>query len=149
MILCLGGVSGSLKRNSNSCLRKFRRWRQSTLNMIFSVTNSNCKTRYSVTNTKTQHCFFHSFNFFIFKLLKFLWRRGIIDSQCYNHCHLPSNFSSKFQSSMTMFHHKCADKRMQGFGQWMNSSIIHDNVCSLIHNAIRKITIVTLNNICH
>ena len=25
------------------------------------------------------------------------------------------------------------DKRWQGFGQWMNSSIIHDNICSLMH----------------
>ena len=27
-----------------------------------------------------------------------------------------------------------ADKRRWGFGQWMNSSIIHDNTCSLIHD---------------
>ena len=25
------------------------------------------------------------------------------------------------------------DKRRQGFGQWMNPSIIHDNICKLIH----------------
>ena len=26
-----------------------------------------------------------------------------------------------------------ADKRRYGFGQWLNSSIIHDSICSLIH----------------
>ena len=26
-----------------------------------------------------------------------------------------------------------ADKRRYGFGHWMNSSIIHDNICKLIH----------------
>ena len=25
------------------------------------------------------------------------------------------------------------DRRRYGFGQWMNSSIIHENICSLIH----------------
>ena len=25
------------------------------------------------------------------------------------------------------------DKRRQSFGRWMNSSIIHDNICSLVH----------------
>ena len=28
---------------------------------------------------------------------------------------------------------RVADKRSQGFGQWMNSSIIHDNICPPIH----------------
>ena len=35
----------------------------------------------------------------------------IIDSQCYNYLHLQSDFSSKFQSPMTIFH--CKNIRMQ------------------------------------
>ena len=31
---------------------------------------------------------------------------GITDLQCCNYCHLPSDYSSKFQSYMTIFHHK-------------------------------------------
>ena len=30
----------------------------------------------------------------------------IIDLYCCNYCHLPSDFPSKSQSSMTIFHHK-------------------------------------------
>ena len=46
-----------------------------------------------------------------------------IDLQCCDYRHLPSDFPSKIQSSMTIL----------GFGQWMNSSIILDSICSLIH----------------
>ena len=31
---------------------------------------------------------------------------GVIDLQCCNYCHLPSDFASKLQSSMTISHHK-------------------------------------------
>jgi hypothetical protein len=35
-----------------------------------------------------------------------------------------------------------ADMRRWGFGQWMNSSIIHDNICKLIHKKFHpKVTI--------
>ena len=38
------------------------------------------------------------------------------------------------------------DKRRYGFGKWMNLSIIHDNICKLIHKKCHpKVTIVTLN----
>ena len=33
-----------------------------------------------------------------------------IDLQCCNYCHLPGEFSSNFQSSMTIFHHKLLTK---------------------------------------
>ena len=57
-----------------------------------------------------------------------------MDLQCCNYHYLPSGFSSKFQSSIvTIFHHNFADKRRSGFGQWMNSSIIHDNIRSHVH----------------
>ena len=35
---------------------------------------------------------------------RFFW--GILDLQCCNYCHLPNNVSSKFQSNMTIFHHR-------------------------------------------
>jgi hypothetical protein len=38
---------------------------------------------------------------------------GIIDSQCCNYYHLPSDFSSKFQSFMTIFHHKLLTREVR------------------------------------
>jgi hypothetical protein len=36
------------------------------------------------------------------------------------------------------------DKRREGFGQWMNSSIMHDNIVHLfIKSVISKVTITT------
>ena len=32
-----------------------------------------------------------------------------------------------------MFHHKLLTREGRVFGQWMNSSIIHDSMCSLMH----------------
>jgi hypothetical protein len=34
---------------------------------------------------------------------------------------------------MTVIHHKLLTREGRGLGQWMNLSIIHDNICSLIH----------------
>ena len=34
---------------------------------------------------------------------------------------------------MALYSSQVVDKRMQGFGQWMNSSIVHDNVYPLVH----------------
>jgi hypothetical protein len=34
---------------------------------------------------------------------------------------------------MTTFHHQLLTKEGRVFGQWINSSIIHDSICSLIH----------------
>ena len=63
----------------------------------------------------------------------FLGVRRIIDVQCCNYCHLPSHFSSKFQSSLMTFSSQVTDKRRSGFGPWMKSFIIRDKTCSLIH----------------
>ena len=63
----------------------------------------------------------------------FSWGGGIIDLQHCNDHHLPSDFPSKFQPPMTVFHHKLLTREGRYFGQWMNSSIIHDNIRSLIH----------------
>ena len=35
---------------------------------------------------------------------------------------------------MTIFHHKLITREVRVFGRWVNSSIIHDNMSSLIHN---------------
>ena len=43
------------------------------------------------------------------------------------------DFSSKLQLSMTIFHHKLLTREGRVMAQWMNSSIIHDSSCSLIH----------------
>ena len=51
---------------------------------------------------------------------------------------LPSDFSSKFQSSMTIFHHKAADKRRYGF--WpVDESIHHPLLLLLMKSFIRHV----------
>ena len=59
---------------------------------------------------------------------------GVIDTQCCNYCHLPSDFSSKFQSSMTIFHHKLMTREGRVLANGCTPpSIIHDSICSRIH----------------
>ena len=55
-----------------------------------------------------------------------------IDLQCCNYCHLPSDFLSKFQSSMTIFHYKLVTREGRVSTNGWNSSITHDNICKLI-----------------
>ena len=61
---------------------------------------------------------------------------GIIDYNVVNIVTISSDFSSKFQSSMAIFHHKLLTTKGR-FGAmddvWMISCIIHNNICSLIH----------------
>ena len=38
---------------------------------------------------------------------------------------------------MTIFHYNLLTKEGKGFGQWINSSIVHENICSLIHGDIK------------
>ena len=66
---------------------------------------------------------------------------GIIILECCNSCHLPSGFSSKFQSSMTIFHHKLMRRegRVVTNGWTHPSSMIvyfHLFIISVIHKAI-------------
>ena len=70
--------------------------------------------------------------------------RGTTYLQCCNYYHLPSNFSSKCQSPLTIFCHKLLTREGRDFGQWTNSSIIHDNICSL--HPCGGHSIVKLNN---
>ena len=53
-----------------------------------------------------------------------LWE--IIGLQCCKYYHFPSHLWSKFQSSMTIFHHKLLTNR------WTNSFITRANISSLI-----------------
>ena len=55
-------------------------------------------------------------------LLFFVHSFKIIDLQCCNYRHLPSNFSTKLQSSMTIFHHKLLTREGRGLSQRMNST---------------------------
>ena len=59
--------------------------------------------------------------------------QGIRDLQCCKNCHIPSAFSFECHPSMTIFYHKLLTREGEVFGQWMNSSIIHDNSSSLTH----------------
>ena len=69
-----------------------------------------------------------------------IWQHG-------NYCHSPnSSFWSKFWSSMMIYYHKLLTREGRGFGQWMNSSIIHANYI-FIRSVIRKVTLVTSNTI--
>ena len=57
---------------------------------------------------------------------------GLKIYRCCNYCHLPSDFSSTFQSSTTMFHHKLLTRE----GRVLANRWIHPSsrtVCSLIH----------------
>ena len=72
---------------------------------------------------------------------------GIIDLQYHNYCHTSNDVSPKFQSSMTIYHHKLMT--VEGgrvFGQRMTSSIHHpwEVVHLSTRSIIREVTIVTL-----
>ena len=61
-----------------------------------------------------------------------------------------SDFSSKFQSSMTIFHHKLLTK--EGVilaNRWTHPSSLTTFVHLFIRNVIQRVTIVTLNTIWH
>ena len=58
---------------------------------------------------------------------------GIIDLYCCKYYHLPSNFFIQISIIHDSISSRVADKKRSGFGQWMGSTIIHDNICKLIH----------------
>ena len=60
---------------------------------------------------------------------------GVIDLQCCNYCHLPNDFSSKFQSTMTIFHHKLLTREgMVLANRWTHPS----SMAIIIHKCHRK-----------
>ena len=86
--------------------------------------NSNCKLWYSVSPTLNVNptLFVIPCNFGRF-----------IDLQCCDYCHLPSDFSSKFQSSMTIFHHKLLTREGKVLANERTHSSSMTIFCSLIH----------------
>ena len=102
--------------------------------MLVVLLNTNCKPRYSVTNTKCQP-------YIICHSLQILW--GIVDLQCCNYCHLPSKFLSKFQSSVTIFHHKLL--RREGRDGWTHPPFTTVFVRLFIQSVIQEVTIAALN----
>ena len=83
----------------------------------------------------------HNLSFFV----KTIW--GIIYLQYCNKCHLPSDFSSKFQASMTTLHHKLLTRegRVVANGWTHPSSMTLNNVQLSIRFIIQKVAIVILN----
>ena len=103
-------------------------------NMISSVTNFNCLAQHLLVkhnivtptlNANSTSSIIPS-NFFIFLRAG----GGMTGLRCCNYCHLSSDFSSEFQSSMTTFSSQFADKQGMGSSQWTDSSIIHDTIRS-------------------
>ena len=52
---------------------------------------------------------------------------GFIDSQCCNYYHLPSDFSYKFQSFITIFHHKLLTREVRVFANGWRYVKVHCN----------------------
>jgi hypothetical protein len=67
--------------------------------------------------------------------------------QCCNYCHIPSDFSSNFESSMTIFHHKLLLTRegRDSTNGWIQPSSMTVFLHIFIRGVIRKVVIVTLN----
>ena len=69
----------------------------------------------------------------------------IIDLQCRNYCHLQSDFSSKFKSSIRIFHHKLLTRGGRVLANaWTHLSCMTIFVQLFIRSVIWKVTIVTL-----
>jgi hypothetical protein len=102
---------------------------KNTLTMMFSVTASkvlldtNCKPQYCITTTKMLTQQWLSF-------LVSLWGIKDYSVAITITCQVDFIQISIIHDNISQ---QVADKRRKGSGQWMNSSIIHDNICSLIH----------------
>ena len=101
--------------------------------MIFSVTNSKCLAQYWLTNRSIVSPTLNvDPTLFVIPCKMF---GGIIDLQCCKNCHSPKwIFSPNFNLWWQYFITSCWQEKVESLGQRMNSSITHDNTCSLIHN---------------
>ena len=71
------------------------------------------------------------------------WR--ILDGQWSNWCHLPSDFSSNFQSSLTIFCHKLLTREGRVLANgWTHSSSMTIFVHLFIRSVTQKVTIVNI-----
>ena len=98
--------------------------------MIISVTNSICFAQYQLSPTLNANP-----TLFVIPC-KFFWGAGglgIIDLQLLQLLSLMKWFYVQIWIIHDNISSKVVDKRREGFGQWMNLSIIHDNICSFIH----------------
>jgi hypothetical protein len=86
--------------------------------------NTNCKPRYSVTNTK---CWPN----IICRSLWISW--GIIDLHCCNTVTYRVVFHPNVNHPWHYFITSCSQKKVRVLGQWVNSFIIHNNIGSLMH----------------
>ena len=103
--------------------------------ILIVLLNANCKLWCSVTNVKC------SPNIICHSLYVVL---GIIDLWCCNYYHLPSDFSSKFQSSMTMFYHKLLTREGRVLANgWTHPSSMTIFVHLFIRSVILKVTTMT------
>ena len=57
----------------------------------------------------------------------------MIDLHSCNYLSLTERFFIQISIIYDNISSQVIDKRKQGFGQWINSSIIHDNICKLVH----------------
>ena len=96
---------------------------------VYNYNKYDCKPRCSVTNTK---CYPNN----ICHSLYIFW--GIVDLQYCNCYHLLSDFFILLLIIVDNISSQVAYKRRQGFGQWMNSSIILDNIYSFIHETCHR-----------
>ena len=81
---------------------------------------------------------------FVFWRWKCPFFGGIIDLYCCDYCHLPSEFSSKFQSSMTIFQHKLLTRE----GRVLADGRTHPpSMTTFVHlfkrSVSRRVTLVT------
>jgi hypothetical protein len=104
--------------------------RTTTLNMIFSVTNSNCLISILIVNrSRVSPTLNVNPKLFVIPVKTLGDYRFIV----LQNLSLPEWLSIQISIIHDNILPQVVDKRRQGFGQWMNSSIIHDSVCSHIH----------------
>ena len=93
--------------------------------ILVVLLNTNCKSWCSVINTN-----FHPTSF-----ITPCKSWGIEVLHCCNYCHLPSDFSFKFESSMTIFHHKLLTRKGRVLADgWTHPS----SMIIFVHLFIRK-----------
>ena len=102
---------------------------------------------FSLHKVQSYHICLNHFQFNLYMVMEL----KIKDWQCFNYCHLPSDFSSKSQSFLTIYSRRCRTNKnfLSEFGTYdMQILIIHDTDYKLMHKkCIREFTTLTWNNI--
>ena len=112
--------------------------------ILVVLLNTNCKPRYSVTDTKCEpDIICHTL--FIYLLFLFIWGVVVvIGLQCCNYCHFPSGiFHPNFNHPWPIFHHKLLTREGQvSANGWTHPPTMTILVHSFIRSVIQKVTIV-------